>query len=74
MLVTLPCGLQFVLSKTIRIGDTKYHIQSSSLEEGCSLVCVQKLLSISQPSKCCGGLTYLRVVLQLGMGNYAHVI
>ena len=26
VLVTLYCGLQLALSKTIRIGDTKYHI------------------------------------------------
>jgi hypothetical protein len=26
VLVTLQCGLQLVWSKTIRIGDTKYHI------------------------------------------------
>jgi hypothetical protein len=29
VLVTLYHGLQLVLSKTIRIGDTKYHIQCS---------------------------------------------
>ena len=26
VLVTLYCGLQLVLNKRIRIGDTKYHI------------------------------------------------
>ena len=26
VVVTLHCGLQLVLRKTIRIGDTKYHI------------------------------------------------
>ena len=30
MLVTLRCGLQLILSKTIRIGDIKYHIYCSS--------------------------------------------
>ena len=29
VLVTLHCGVQLVLSETIRIGDTKYHIQCS---------------------------------------------
>ena len=29
MLVTLHRGLQLVMSKTIYIGDTKYHIQCS---------------------------------------------
>jgi hypothetical protein len=30
MFVTLHHGLQLVLSKAIRIGDTKYHIRCSS--------------------------------------------
>ncbi len=31
VLVTLYCGLQLVLSKTMIIGDTKYHIWCSTL-------------------------------------------